>query len=78
MEFDSLGQTDSGPGSLAAIAAHLENFDLRFVASYIDYVIPDRGLFVSANALFALPSSDTACSTKPQGPMISPNAAVQI
>ncbi len=69
VEFNTLGGPDAQPGSLAAIAGFLDRFGVKFVASYIDYVIPDRGLFVSANALFALPMAGADA----QAPMISPN-----
>lgn len=75
VEFNSLSQIDGKPGSLAAIAGFLEQYDVRFVASYIDYIIPDRGLFISANALFALPATDEA-GADAHGPMISPNSAL--
>ena len=76
VEFNSLSNADGRPGSLAAIADFLEPYDVKFVASYIDYVIPGRGFFVSANALFVLPSAETGAAADGQAAMISPNTVL--
>jgi FkbM family methyltransferase len=42
-------------GALNPISDLLTRFGLRYVATYTDFVLPDGGMDVCANALFALP-----------------------
>jgi FkbM family methyltransferase len=50
VEFNDLLGTQS-PAALLPIAENLDEFGFRFVASYTDYIVPERE-FVVANALF--------------------------
>jgi FkbM family methyltransferase len=43
-------------GALIPISDLLARFGLRYVATYTDFVLPNDGIHVCANALFALPS----------------------
>jgi FkbM family methyltransferase len=56
VEFNDVEPKEGATGgALAPIASFLGSFKLRHVASYTDFVLPEQGLFVCANALFALP-----------------------
>jgi FkbM family methyltransferase len=50
VEFNDLLETHSS-AALLPIAKNLDQSGFRFVASYIDYIVPERG-FMVANALF--------------------------
>ena len=57
-EFNELQpQPGTTGGALIPISDLLARFGLRYVATYTDSVLPNGGMHVCANALFALPST---------------------
>ena len=57
-EFNELQpQPRTTGGALIPISDLLARFGLRYVATYTDFVLPNGGMHVCANALFALPST---------------------
>jgi FkbM family methyltransferase len=56
VEFNELQQRgDAVAGALAPIDTLLRQYGFKFIASYVDYVIPTGEMFSVSNALFALP-----------------------
>jgi FkbM family methyltransferase len=43
-------------GALMPISNYLSKFEFRYIATYVDFVLPDKGAFLCANALFACPA----------------------
>ena len=55
-EFNDLSVKEGTTGgALIPISEYLSPFGLRYVATYTDFVLPENGMFICANALFALP-----------------------
>lgn len=60
-EFNDLQpKAGAAGGALLPLAEYLHGFGLRYVATYTDFVLPEGGVFVVANVLFAAPPSASA------------------
>jgi FkbM family methyltransferase len=56
VEFNDLEPREGTTGgALTPISNFLSKFEFRYIATYTDFVLTDKGLFVCANALFAFP-----------------------
>jgi FkbM family methyltransferase len=56
VEFNDLESREGTTGgALVPISSYLSKYGLRYIATYTDFILPDKGPFVCANALFGSP-----------------------